>query len=719
MSARRTSVACHRQVRPLCAALTLALCAVAEAQAQSSVRSAPVVVTATRGERSSLDVPAAIDTLDSRDLTEARLGANVAETLPRIPGTYVQNRETYAQEQQITVRGFGARSGFGTRGIRLFADGIPASTPDGQGGSANFDFASASRIEVLRGPFSALYGNHTGGVVQIFTEDAPKDPTVTGFASFGSYDTMRIGAKFGGRYGNAGAVASGSYLSTEGYRQRSSSSRHLFNAKFDAPVGDSAKLTLVANFLDQPEDLDPLTLSAAQVAANRRQARPDTTNPNAGGSAQFNTRRSLDQKQMGAVYDLNLNAEDSLRLMVYGGQRNNIGYLALRGNGRLSSGGVSELSRDYGGMSGRWTRKTELFAGQPFTITAGMDYDVALEARKGYENNFGVAGALKRNEENRTQSWGAYGQAEWQPLPRLSTFLGLRYTQVSFRSKDNYIVTTPGQLNPDDSGSARYDAWTPVVGAMVRVTPLINVYANAGRSFETPTLIELAYRNDGSGLNFGLQPSTSNHYEIGAKMLVNDNLRLNAALFQVYSNREIVVDTNDLGRSVFKNAGATKRNGLELAAESDLTRGFFAYASYTFLRATFEDAFVSNRTSATPNVVNKGNQIPGVPQSSLYVDVGWRHAESGFFSAVENRWVSKVFANDTNANWADSYQTMDLRLGVNRNIEGFAVQAFMRANNLLAEKYIGAVAVNDGNGFFYAPAPERNFLFGASVSRQF
>ena len=174
------------------------------------------------------------------------------------------------------------------------------------------------------------------------------------------------------------------------------------------------------------------------------------------------------------------------------------------------------------------------------------------------------------------------------------------------------------------------------------------------------------------------------------------------------------MDTNVAGRSVFKNAGATQRNGLELAAESDLTRGFFAYASYTYLRATFEDAFVSNG-----NVVAKGNQIPGVPRSSLYVDLGWRHAESGFFSAIENRWVSKVFANDTNANWADSYQTMDLRLGVNRNIEGFAVQAFMRANNLLGEKYIGAVAVNDGNGYFYAPAPERNFLFGASVSRQF
>ena len=691
-------------------AVAFACLAIAEAQAQSTVRSAPVVVSATRTEKSSLDLPVAIDALDNRALTEARLGANVSETLPRVPGTYVQNRETYAQEQQITIRGFGARSQFGTRGVRIYVDGVPASTPDGQGASGNFDFASASRVEVMRGPFSALYGNHSGGIVQIFTEDAPKQPTLSGNLAFGSYDTMRYGLKFGGRYGDVGVTASGSYLSTEGYRQRSSSERYLFNAKFDAKVGDSSKLTVVANYMDQPEDLDPLTLNAAQVAANPRQARPDNGSTTAGGSNEYKTRRSLDNKQVGLVYDINLNAQDTIRLMTYAGQRNNLGFLALAGTGALSSGGVSELSRDYGGGGVRWTRNSELFAGQPLTFTVGADYDLALEARKGYVNNAGTAGVIKRNEDNRTQSWGMYGQLEWQPLSTLSTFVGLRYTQVSFRSKDYYIVGT----NPDDSGSVRYDAWTPVIGALVRVTPLINVYANAGRSFETPTLIELAYRSTGSGLNFAVQPSTSNHYELGTKMLVTDNLRINAALFQVYSNREIVVDANIAGRAVYRNAGATQRSGLELSADSELGGGFFAYASYTYLRATFEDAFTSNVGS-----VRQGAQLPGVPRTSLYVDFNWRHAATGIFAGVENRWVTKVYANDTNTAFADGYQLTDLRTGINKDLGGFLVQGFVRVNNLFGEKYIGAVAVNDGNGYFYAPAPERNFLFGASASMKF
>jgi iron complex outermembrane recepter protein len=234
-------------------------------------------------------------------MTEARLQANISETMQRVPGTYVQSRETYAQEQQITVRGFGARSQFGTRGVRLYVDGIPASTPDGQGGSGLFDYSSAKSIEVLRGPFSALYGNHSGGVVQILTEDGPQTPTASGSFSIGSYGTQRYGLKFGGQYGAVNAVASGSYLTTDGYRDRSSSERYLFNSKFGIKLDDRATLTITASFLDQPLDQDPLTLTAAQVAQNRRQA-----NPNA---ATFNTRRSLDNKQAGVVYERQLTGQ--------------------------------------------------------------------------------------------------------------------------------------------------------------------------------------------------------------------------------------------------------------------------------------------------------------------------------------------------------------------------------------------------------------------------
>ncbi len=675
------------------------------AAAADTVRTAPVVITATRVEQSSLDVPAAIDSIDSRDLTEARLQANISETMQRVPGTYVQSRETFAQEQQITVRGFGARSQFGTRGVRLYVDGIPASTPDGQGGSGLFDYSSAKSIEVLRGPFSALYGNHSGGVVQILTEDGPQTPTASGSFSIGSYGTQRYGLKFGGQYGAVNAVASGSYLTTDGYRDRSSSERYLFNSKFGIKLDDRATLTITANYLDQPLDQDPLTLTAAQVAQNRRQA-----NPNA---ATFNTRRSLDNKQVGVVYERQLTGEDSIRVLAYGGQRNNIGYLAVRGGAAVpfSSGGVSSISRDYAGLGGRWTRNTTLFGNQPLTVTAGADYDVALEDRKGYENLNGNIGILKRNEFNRVKSWGSYGQAEWTPIQTVTGFVGLRYTQVSFQSSDFFT-----SLNPDDSGGARFSAWTPVIGALVRVTPLTNIYMNAGRSFETPTLIEVAYQNVGSGLNLGIRPSTSNHYEIGVKSLVADNIRVNAAIFQIYTKDEIVVDgTPFVGRTTFKNAGRTERQGLELSATGDLGLGFGLHGAYTYLKATFAEAF----TGGSGNVAS-GSQIPGIPRSFVYFDFTWRaQNDSGLFAGLEHRRATKVYANDINADFAAGYKTTDLRVGVNRNLDPFVVQLFARVNNIFSEEYIGAVAVNGANGQFYAPAPERNYLAGVSASMKF
>lgn len=672
------------------------------AQDRADVRSGDVVVSATRVEQRSFDLPAAIDAIPGQTLREAQLEANVSETLPRAPGTYVQNRQTYAQEQQISIRGFGARSGFGTRGVRLYVDGVPASTPDGQGGTANFDFSSAQRIEVLRGPFSALYGNHSGGVVQIFTEDGPPEPTLTGSFSAGSYDTQRYGLKFGSQIDRVNLVASGSYLTTDGYRDRSSSTRQLFNVKLGTRLNETASLTITANYLDQPEDLDPLTLNAQQVAENRRQARPT--------SYTFNTRRSLDNRQMGVVYENQLSAQDTLRLVGYGGQRNNIGYLAIAGTGPLSSGGVSQLSRDYMGVGARWTRKGEIAPGQPLTFTLGAEYDLALEDRKGYVNNNGNIGALRRNEDNKVDSVGGYGQFEWQPIEKLSLFGGLRYTEVFFRSTDYYIVGP----NPDDSGTAKFSAWTPVGGIVYRASEAVNLYANAGRSFETPTFIELAYRNTGSGLNFDLKPAFSNHYEIGAKAFIGAGTRVNAALFMVDTKDEIVVDTTLGGRTTYKNAGSTERRGIELSVDSDLGYGFFVYGAYTHLDATFADAFTGGS-----GAVAAGSQLPGVPRDFLFLDLMWRHAASGFYVGVENRLSSKIYANDINTAYADSYRLSDLRVGVNRRLDRFDVQLFARMNNMFDELYISGLAVNDANGFFYAPAAERNYLAGVSASMRF
>lgn len=289
---------------PLALALALVGAPVA---ADESVIAPTVVITGTRVEQNSFDLPMAIDAIDAATIQEQRANVNLSEVINRVPGVAAAGKENYTQEQSLTIRGFGARSQFGVRGVKLFADGIPASTPDGQGGTGLFDLASASRIEVLRGPFSALYGNHSGGVVQIFTEDGPENFTITPSFQAGSYGTTRYGLKFGDTVGKFNYSASVSDFHTDGYRDYSRSEKQQANFKARLQLNDQSTLTMVGNYLSQ-EGQDPLGLTIGQLNSDRRQQ--GTSNRNLAGNPAtasfYGTRRSLENTQGGAIFETRL-----------------------------------------------------------------------------------------------------------------------------------------------------------------------------------------------------------------------------------------------------------------------------------------------------------------------------------------------------------------------------------------------------------------------------
>lgn len=723
-------------------------------EAATTAGTSPVVVTATRIEQRSFDLPAAIDSLDQERIQEtARAEVNISEQLNQVPGTTVQSREAYSQEQQIIVRGFGARSAFGTRGIKLLADGIPASTPDGQGSPGLFDLQSAQRIEVLRGPFSALYGNHSGGVVQVFTEDGPEDPTLTVQGMAGSYGTWKGGVKFGADTGAVNGIASFSRFTTNGYRDHSHAEKDQFNAKLRLDVTQDSRMTFLVNYLNQPVSEDPLGLTAEQVKDDPTQSIPT--------SEQFNVGRSLDNMQVGGVFETNITSQDVFRVIAYAGNRDNDGYLPIAAatqNNIRQSGGVSVLDRDFSGLGARWSHIADRF-----NVTVGADYDNAGEDRTGFLNftgtvatptELGVKGAKKRDEKNTVKSYGLYVQGELQATEKLSASAGLRYTKVKFDSQDNFICTTslvtapgatPGtcsgstatigsvvggvvQENPDDSGSVDYSAFTPVAGLLYRLTPTFNLYANVGRSFETPTFIELAYQADpdASGPNLDLDASSSTHYEIGAKMALGSDTRVQVALFHIDTKDEIVVLSNRNGRQSFQNAEGTKRTGVELGVDSRLGHGFSTLLAFTWLTAKFSDSFTtcvgvpcipaSGTNTAT---VEDGNKIPGVAPYSAYAELAWSHAPLGLTTALEFRTQGKVYVNDMNTETADAFYTFGLRAGLEQRPGRWRVSEFVRIDNLFDENYVAGVAVNDGNGRFYYPAAGRNFLAGVSVSYAF
>lgn len=739
-------------------ALALALMGQVAVADDEAVTLAPtVVITGTRVEQNSFDLPMAIDSIDKATIQEQRGTVNISEVINRVPGVASAGKENYTQEQALTIRGFGARSQFGVRGVKLFADGIPASTPDGQGGTGLFDLASASRIEVLRGPFSALYGNHSGGVVQVFTEDGPERFTITPSFQFGSYDTARQGLKFGDTIGNFNYTASVSHFRTDGYRDYSESDKDQANFKAKWMLGDKSTLTVVGNYMHQ-QGQDPLGLNIDQLNDDRRQQGTSAlSGANGVRTAEFfGTRRTLENTQGGAIFETALTERDTLRAMLFTGNRNNAQYLAINAlvqNNIRAAGGLSTFDRDYWGTNLRWTRKLETA-----TFTVGAEYERADEDRKGYRNgatvandnalsaNYGVQGELKRDERNTAEQSGVFLQGEWSATETLVLSGGVRYSKVQFDSNDNFVCTTGGsscsgttftvgtvdantglvRFNADDSGSADYSDWTSTVGAVWKLTPTTNLYANAGQSFEAPTLIELAYRpNDESGLNFDLKPSTSDQYEIGLKTYLNDSTRLDAAVFYIASEKEIVTQSNQNGRVVYQNAGDTSRTGFELSIDSRFSKSLGAYAAITLIDAKFDDSFTTCLVAqCAPNtvnasVVNDGNKIAGIANKSFYGELTWRHAPIGFSGAIEYRASGRMFGDDTNQVRVGGYGVAALRGGFTQDLGGWKVSEFARIDNLFDKEYVGSVYINSGDaltGRYYAPASERSWLIGISAA---
>ncbi len=664
----------------------------------------PLVVTATRIEERAFDLPVAIDSVSATRIQQDQLQINLSESLSRVPGLVVQNRWNYAQDLQISSRGFGARAAFGARGIRLFQDGIPATMPDGQGQTGSFSLASAQRIEVLRGPFSTLYGNAAGGVVAIFTEDGPPTPVAQGQVIGGSFGTSNTIAKLGGEAHGVNYVVAANHFETDGYRDHSDASRDQFNAKLKFMPDSDTRVTLIANTLYQPEALDPLGLTRAELQANRRGVDPAAT--------LFDTRKTVGQQQGGATIERSFGADTTVRLTGYGGHRTVRQYLALSGIGDTSSGGVTDLDGNFGGVDARVTTRVML-AGGPLALTVGAAYDRQDQARKGFVNNNGALGDLRRDEKDTVRDQDVYAEAEWSPVASISVLAGARYSDVRFVSNDHYITAT----NPDDSGRIAYSHASPVAGVVWHAAKGANVYANWGDGFETPTFIELAYRNAGTGLNFGLQPAISQSTEIGVKAYVFETQRINLAAFNTHTTNEIIIDAATGGRTTYKNAGRTRRRGVEAEWEGALGGGFTGYAAYTYLSATFA---ADTTTGTPPQLVRAGSRLPAVPANSAYAELAWTRADwAGFSTALEFQYADKLYVNERNSDSAASYSVVNARAGLEQRTGMWTLREFVRVNNLADRNYVGSVIVGDTNGRFFEPAAGRNFLVGVSVNARF
>ncbi|MDD9318786.1 TonB-dependent receptor [Acinetobacter lactucae] len=668
-------------------------------------------VEATRTDTTYLQTPASVFRIDAPQ-ADTSSQVNLTEVVKGVPSLQLRNRENYAQDLQLSMRGFGARSTFGVRGIRLYVDGIPATMPDGQGQTSNIDLSSLDHVEVLTGPFSSLYGNASGGTILTSTKEGQGKDSIELSYSGGSHDKNRAGLVLQG--GAKGAnepsyVISSSYFDTDGYREHSGAEKVLNNAKLSWNLDDGSKINWVTNYVKIHAD-DPQGLTHDQWNTNPRQQVPFLK--------QFNVRKDIEQTQTGVTWSKPINDKNELYAMAYLGNRQVTQYQSIPKSTQDASinhaGGVIDFERDYYGADFRWTGK-ELLPNT--TLSVGVALDAMDEDRKGFENfnlvngqpYYGVKGKLRRDEDNTLWNIDPYLQASWQFLPTWRLDTGVRYSNVHYKSEDRYLS------NGDDSGKTDYNKVLPSAALSWQILPELMAYVSYAKGFETPTFTEMAYRPDGeSGFNFDLTASTSDTYETGLKSQ-NQLGDFTLAVFQTKTNDDIVSAGNSNGRSTFRNADKTLREGVEFAWNKKLWRDLTAIASYTYLDATF-DADIPALGSIAQ--IPSGNAIPGIAKNQAYASLAWQPSH-GLYGGVDVQYMDKVYVNDTNSDAAPSYSVTSANVGYAWVMGDWKVNSFARVDNLFDKNYAGSVIVNDGNGRYFEPADGRNWSAGLRVIKQF
>ncbi|TDM62953.1 TonB-dependent receptor [Acinetobacter sp. KU 011TH] len=687
-------------------------------------------VEATRTDTTYLQTPASVFRIDAPQV-DTSSQVNLTEVVKGVPSLQIRNRENYAQDLQLSMRGFGARSTFGVRGIRLYVDGIPATMPDGQGQTSNIDLSSLDHVEVLTGPFSSLYGNSSGGTILTSTKEGQGKDSIELSYSGGSHDKSRAGLVLQG--GAKGAnepsyVISSSYFDTDGYREHSGAEKVLNNAKLSWDLDDGSKINWVTNYVKIHAD-DPQGLTHDQWNANPKQQVPFLK--------QFNVRKDIEQTQTGVTWSKPINDKNELYAMVYLGNRQVTQYQSIpKGEVKLEegkpiysgqaspkhAGGVIDFERNYYGADFRWTGK-ELLPNT--TLSVGVALDIMDEERKGFENFnvnnvYGVKGNLRRDEDNTLWNIDPYLQASWQFLPTWRLDTGVRYSNVHYKSKDHFTSGPDqyGTVNGDDSGKTNYDKVLPSAALSWQILPELMAYVSYAKGFETPTFTEMAYRLDEeSGFNFNLTASTSDTYETGLKSQ-NQLGDFTLAVFQTKTKDDIVSAGNSNGRSTFRNADKTLREGVEFAWNKKLWRDLTATASYTYLDATFDADIPAYKDIAQ---IPAGNAIPGIAKNQAYASLAWQPSH-GLYGGVDIQYMDKVYVNDTNSDAAPSYSVTSANVGYAWVMGDWKVNSFARVDNLFDKNYAGSVIVNDSTkpvGRYFEPADGRNWSAGLRVIKQF
>lgn len=661
-----------------------------------------IVVRAQRVPENVLRVPAAVSVVDEQDIQFARQQLTLGESLSAVPGLFTQNRQNFAQDLRIAIRGFGARARFGIRGIRLIVDGIPATLPDGQGQVDTLQLATTGRIEVLRGPATSLYGSAAGGVIRVETEPVPDVPVAQARAAVGRYGYRSYDAKGLGRSGPVGFLIGLSRQETGGYRQQSRMESNLLNSRVSWAIDDASELTAYLHFLYGPVAEDPGGLTAAQVDADRRQAQTCNAILDAG--------EQVDQVGGALKYRHAFGARGETTAVGWWGWRDFANRLAF-GNACLGGGpggSAGFLDRFFAGGSLQHVYTRDLLS-LPNRLLMGVEVEAQRDDRRARQLFPTSLGATTLDQAENVTAIRLFVQDDWTLPADLELGFSLGFDALRYEVTDHL---PPSAGDADDSGRLDFDAWSPA--ATLRWSPVqaANPYLRVSTSFEPPTTTELRRPDGTGGFDATLEPQRAVNFEAGMKGLLPGLLRYELAVYHVRIDDEIL-RIQIGGDDRFRNAGRTTRTGVEAALTWRPLQPVTTTVAYTYSASEFLDHLSLDGLSDF-----SGNQVPGVPEHTLYAALELDH-DSGLFASLEGRYIGAFFADDANQVRTGSYGVVDLRAGWRFERGRVRVTPQIGVNNLLDADYIDNVRTDeraDASSRIFEPAPGIEVYGGLSVA---
>lgn len=674
-------------IRPCISAQLLLLLALPLAAQQPPVELEPIEIEATRSPLQLAEVPAAVSVIDGETLRQGRGAASLAEVLDQVPGLFIQNATNFAQDARIALRGFGAQSAFGIRGVAILVDGIPQTLPDGQAQVDSIDLNEIERIEILRGPASALYGNAAGGVILITTRRAAEGPRFSARQTFGSFgrSDSRASAAVGGD--QLGLRLSLGRFEQDGFRDHSRVEQRRANLRLDWTPQPSTRIDASLGWFDAPEEQDPGALNSFDAAATPRAANP--------GNVRFDAGESLEQWRFGARVEHRLNEQQRLRLAGFLFDRDFSNLLPFRDGGQVT------FDRQFSGLD--LTHEADLsLAGRPLRWAWGADWRLQDDERARFDNLDGVRGNRVLQQRERVEAGAVWAQARVELTPSWALTAGLRHDRIELDVSDRLLA------DGDDSGTRQWNETSPWIGLAWRPAARWTVFANYGHAFQTPTTTELANPDNpaaGGGFNRALGPETADNLELGFRYRVAGGLNFEASAFRIRVDDAIasfeVPEFSGSGRDFFTNAGRSTRRGIELAADWRLGANLSLNAAWTGSDFEF-DRF------ETADGDFSGKRLPGVPKHRSSLGLVWADAR-GFSARLEANRVGGFYADNANTARVESRTESRLMVAQSRTLGATRLRVAGGIENLLDQRYPDNVRINAFGGRYFEPAPDRSY----------